>query len=91
MASGSASSPRPAPDENEFPFGCPPTICQNPAEPKPLCCTVCLPENVRRLCRVEGELLGPAGPLTYCVACADCLDILKTQLPWPQSAHKVIF
>uniref|UniRef100_A0A8D2BXJ9 TNF receptor-associated factor BIRC3 binding domain-containing protein n=1 Tax=Sus scrofa TaxID=9823 RepID=A0A8D2BXJ9_PIG len=47
MASGSASSPRPAPDENEFPFGCPPTICQNPAEPKPLCCTVCLPENVR--------------------------------------------
>nr|XP_025138128.1 TNF receptor-associated factor 1 isoform X6 [Bubalus bubalis] len=46
MASGSASSPRPAPDENEFPFGCPPTACQDPPEPGPLC-TVCLSEKVR--------------------------------------------
>ncbi|XP_007934850.1 TNF receptor-associated factor 1 [Orycteropus afer afer] len=54
MASGSASSPRPAPDENEFPFGCPPTICQDPPEPRALCCTACLSENMRngedRLC-----------------------------------------
>nr|XP_019586771.1 PREDICTED: TNF receptor-associated factor 1 [Rhinolophus sinicus] len=47
MASGSASSPRPAPDENEFPFGCPPTVCQDPSEPRALCCTACLSENVR--------------------------------------------
>uniref|UniRef100_A0A8C2QY08 TNF receptor-associated factor n=1 Tax=Capra hircus TaxID=9925 RepID=A0A8C2QY08_CAPHI len=47
MASGSGSSPRPAPDENEFPFGCPPTACQDPPEPRPLCCAVCLSENAR--------------------------------------------
>ncbi|KAM7093174.1 TNF receptor-associated factor 1 isoform 1-T3 [Molossus nigricans] len=47
MASGSASSPRPAPDENEFPFGCPPTVCQDPSEPRALCCTACLSENLR--------------------------------------------
>nr|XP_031533356.1 TNF receptor-associated factor 1 isoform X2 [Vicugna pacos] len=47
MASGSATSPRSAPDENEFPFGCPPTVCQDPPEPRPLCCATCLPENVR--------------------------------------------
>ncbi|KAF6328297.1 TNF receptor associated factor 1 [Rhinolophus ferrumequinum] len=47
MASGSASSPRPAPDENEFPFGCPPTVCQDASEPRALCCTICLSENVR--------------------------------------------
>ncbi|CAD7687386.1 unnamed protein product [Nyctereutes procyonoides] len=47
MASGSASSPRPAPDENEFPFGCPPVACQEPAEPRALRCAACLPENVR--------------------------------------------
>nr|XP_023400765.1 TNF receptor-associated factor 1 isoform X3 [Loxodonta africana] len=47
MASGSASSPRPAPDENEFPFGCPPTVCQDPSEPRALCCATCLSENIR--------------------------------------------
>ncbi|EQB78925.1 TNF receptor-associated factor 1 [Camelus ferus] len=47
MASGSATSPRSAPDENEFPFGCPPTVCRDPPEPRPLCCAACLPENVR--------------------------------------------
>ncbi|XP_036288748.1 TNF receptor-associated factor 1 isoform X1 [Pipistrellus kuhlii] len=47
MASGSASSPRPAPDENEFPFGCSPTVCQDPSEPRALCCTACLSENLR--------------------------------------------
>ncbi|XP_053420109.1 TNF receptor-associated factor 1 [Nycticebus coucang] len=47
MASSSASSPRPAPDENEFPFGCPPTVCQDPTEPRALCCTACLSENLR--------------------------------------------
>ncbi|XP_066223381.1 TNF receptor-associated factor 1 [Saccopteryx leptura] len=47
MASGSASSPRPAPDENEFPFGCPPTVCQDPSEPRALVCTACLSENLR--------------------------------------------
>ncbi|XP_037653893.1 TNF receptor-associated factor 1 [Choloepus didactylus] len=54
MASGSASSPHPAPDENEFPFGCPATVCQDPSEPRALCCAACLSENVRnredRLC-----------------------------------------
>lgn len=47
MASSSASSPRPAPDENEFPFGCPPSAFQDPAEPRALCCTACLSENLR--------------------------------------------
>ncbi|XP_008053931.1 TNF receptor-associated factor 1 isoform X1 [Carlito syrichta] len=47
MASSSASSPRPAPDENEFPFGCPPTVCQDPSEPRALCCAACLSENLR--------------------------------------------
>lgn len=47
MASGSASNPRPAPDENEFPFGCPPAACQDPPAPTALCCTTCLSENVR--------------------------------------------
>ncbi|KAM9206894.1 TNF receptor-associated factor 1 isoform 1-T6 [Dugong dugon] len=47
MASSSASSPRPAPDENEFPFGCPPTVCQDPSEPKALCCDACLSEDMR--------------------------------------------
>ncbi|XP_021546832.1 TNF receptor-associated factor 1 [Neomonachus schauinslandi] len=54
MASGPASSPHPAPDENEFPFGCPPTVCQDPTEPRALCCAACLSETVRtsedRLC-----------------------------------------
>ncbi|KAM8802882.1 TNF receptor-associated factor 1 [Rhynchonycteris naso] len=47
MASGSASSPHPAPDENEFPFGCPPTVCQDPSEPRAHVCTTCLSENLR--------------------------------------------
>ncbi|MBZ3873627.1 TNF receptor-associated factor 1 [Sciurus carolinensis] len=47
MASSSASSPRPAPDENEFPFGCPRTVCQDPPEPRALRCTACLSENLR--------------------------------------------
>uniref|UniRef100_A0A8C9M985 TNF receptor-associated factor n=1 Tax=Panthera tigris altaica TaxID=74533 RepID=A0A8C9M985_PANTA len=47
MASGSASSPRPAPDENEFPFGWPPTACPDPPEPRALCCAASLSENVR--------------------------------------------
>ncbi|XP_006890750.1 PREDICTED: TNF receptor-associated factor 1 [Elephantulus edwardii] len=47
MASSSASSPRPAPDENEFPFGWPPTVCQDPSEPRALCCAACLSENMR--------------------------------------------
>ncbi|XP_044120950.1 TNF receptor-associated factor 1 [Neovison vison] len=47
MASGPASSPRPAPDENEFPFGCPPTACQDPPEPRAPCCAACLSGNVR--------------------------------------------
>ncbi|XP_045696232.1 TNF receptor-associated factor 1 [Phyllostomus hastatus] len=47
MASGSTSGPRPAPDENEFPFGCPPIACQDPPEPRALCCTACLSENLR--------------------------------------------
>ncbi|XP_041618364.1 TNF receptor-associated factor 1 [Vulpes lagopus] len=60
MASGSASSPRPAPDENEFPFGCPPVACQEPAEPRALRCAACLPENVRsgedRICpKCQGD------------------------------------
>ncbi|XP_004615690.1 TNF receptor-associated factor 1 isoform X1 [Sorex araneus] len=48
MASGSANSPRPAPDENEFPFGCPPTVCQDPPEPGAVCCTACFSANVRK-------------------------------------------
>eukprot|EP00071_Canis_lupus_P022849 XP_013973438.1 TNF receptor-associated factor 1 isoform X2 [Canis lupus familiaris] len=60
MASGSASSPRPAPDENEFPFGCPPDACQEPAEPRAVRCAACLPENVRsgedRICpKCQGD------------------------------------
>ncbi|XP_075416534.1 TNF receptor-associated factor 1 [Tenrec ecaudatus] len=47
MASGSSSSPRPAPDENEFPFGLPPTGYQDPAEPRALRCTACLSKNMR--------------------------------------------
>lgn len=47
MASSSATSPRPAPDENEFPFGCPPSAFQDPAEPRALCCTACLSDNLR--------------------------------------------
>ncbi|XP_015353151.1 TNF receptor-associated factor 1 isoform X1 [Marmota marmota marmota] len=47
MASNSASSPHQAPDENEFPFGCPRTVCQDPPEPRALCCTACLSENLR--------------------------------------------
>ncbi|XP_037348290.1 TNF receptor-associated factor 1 [Talpa occidentalis] len=47
MASGSASSPRLAPDENEFPFGCPPAVCQDPSSSRALRCTTCLSENVR--------------------------------------------
>lgn len=47
MASSSASSPHPAPDENEFPFGCPPSVCQDLPEPRALCCTACRPENLR--------------------------------------------
>ncbi|KAM4847504.1 TNF receptor-associated factor 1 [Urocitellus parryii] len=47
MASNSTSSPHQAPDENEFPFGCPRTVCQDPPEPRALCCTACLSENLR--------------------------------------------
>ncbi|XP_006865787.1 PREDICTED: TNF receptor-associated factor 1 [Chrysochloris asiatica] len=47
MTSDVASSPRPAPDENEYPFGCPPTVYQDPSEPRALCCTTCLSENMR--------------------------------------------
>ncbi|XP_012885646.1 PREDICTED: TNF receptor-associated factor 1 [Dipodomys ordii] len=47
MASSSASSPHPAPGENEFPFGCPLTVCQDPSEPRALCCATCLSENLR--------------------------------------------
>uniref|UniRef100_A0A8C6QPF2 TNF receptor-associated factor n=1 Tax=Nannospalax galili TaxID=1026970 RepID=A0A8C6QPF2_NANGA len=36
-----------APDENEFPFGCPPAACQDPSEPRALCCSACLSENLR--------------------------------------------
>ncbi|XP_076999397.1 TNF receptor-associated factor 1 [Tamandua tetradactyla] len=67
MASGSASSPRPAPDENEFPFGCPPTVSQDPSEPRALCCAACLSENVRnykdRFCpNCRGDDPQSAGP-----------------------------
>ncbi|KAM6170017.1 TNF receptor-associated factor 1 [Rhynchocyon petersi] len=47
MASSSASSPHPAPDENEFPFVCPPTVCQDPSEPRALCSAACLSETMR--------------------------------------------
>ncbi|XP_073907226.1 TNF receptor-associated factor 1 isoform X2 [Castor canadensis] len=67
MASSSASSPRPAPDENEFPFGLPPTVCQDPSEPRVLCCTACLSENLRnckdQLCpKCRGNDLQPIIP-----------------------------
>ncbi|KAI5138440.1 TNF receptor-associated factor 1 [Manis pentadactyla] len=72
MASGSASSPHPAPDENEFPFGCPPTVCQDPSEPRALCCTTCRFENVRNgedwICpRCRGDdpqSVSPGSPLS---------------------------
>ncbi|XP_040818863.1 TNF receptor-associated factor 1 [Ochotona curzoniae] len=67
MASSSAGSPHPAPDENEFPFGCPPTASQDPSEPRALCCTVCLPGNLRnsedRICLTcKGDDLQSASP-----------------------------
>ncbi|XP_027630374.1 TNF receptor-associated factor 1 isoform X2 [Tupaia chinensis] len=67
MASSSASSPRPAPDENEFPFGCPATTCQDPSEPKALCCSACLSENPRngedRICpKCRGNDLQSGSP-----------------------------
>ncbi|XP_012313657.2 TNF receptor-associated factor 1 [Aotus nancymaae] len=67
MASSSGSSPRPAPDENEFPFGCPPTVCQDPKEPRALCCAACLSENLRngedRICpKCRGEDLQSISP-----------------------------
>lgn len=67
MASNSASSPRPAPDENEFPFGGPPAACQDPSEPQALYCTACLSENLRngeeRICaKCRGHDVQPVSP-----------------------------
>ncbi|XP_008566999.1 PREDICTED: TNF receptor-associated factor 1 [Galeopterus variegatus] len=67
MASSSASTPRPAPDENEFLFGCPATVCQDSPEPRALCCTGCLSENLRndedRICpKCRGDTLQSVSP-----------------------------
>ncbi|KAM7316886.1 hypothetical protein ACRRTK_024617 [Alexandromys fortis] len=67
MASSSASDPRPAPDENEFPFGCPPAASKDPSEPRALCCTTCLSEKLRDgedlICtKCKAENLQPVSP-----------------------------
>ncbi|XP_028741881.1 TNF receptor-associated factor 1 [Peromyscus leucopus] len=72
MASSSASGPRPAPDENEFPFGCPPAACQDQSEPRVLRCTACLSEKLREgedricpKCRADSQQpVSPGSPLT---------------------------
>ncbi|XP_028640915.1 TNF receptor-associated factor 1 [Grammomys surdaster] len=56
-----------APDENEFQFGCPPAPCQDPPEPRALCCTACLSENLRdeedRICpKCRTDDLQPVSP-----------------------------
>nr|XP_021516629.1 TNF receptor-associated factor 1 isoform X5 [Meriones unguiculatus] len=61
-----------APDENEFQFGCTPAACQDPSEPKALCCTACLSENLRDgedpiclKCRANSpQPVNPGSPLT---------------------------
>uniref|UniRef100_A0A8C2LBV1 Uncharacterized protein n=1 Tax=Cricetulus griseus TaxID=10029 RepID=A0A8C2LBV1_CRIGR len=62
MASSSAT-----PDENEFPFGCPPAACQDPSEPRTLCCSACLSEKLRdgedRICsKCRADSLQPVSP-----------------------------
>uniref|UniRef100_A0A9L0SJZ2 Uncharacterized protein n=1 Tax=Equus caballus TaxID=9796 RepID=A0A9L0SJZ2_HORSE len=42
----SSDSPRLAPDENAFPFALYP-VCQDPSEPRALCCTTCPSEKMR--------------------------------------------
>ncbi|XP_055456437.1 TNF receptor-associated factor 1 isoform X2 [Psammomys obesus] len=56
-----------APDENEFQFGCTPAACQDPSEPRALCCTACLSENQRdgedRICpKCSANSLQPVNP-----------------------------